>query len=31
MENLGDFQDIYNKTRNSQEGGKTRKTRKNRN
>ena len=31
MENLGDFQDIYNKTRNSQEGGKRRKTRKNRN
>jgi hypothetical protein len=31
MKNLGDFQDVYNKTRNSQEGGKRRKTRKNRN
>jgi hypothetical protein len=25
MKNLGEFQDIYNKTRNSQQGGKARK------
>jgi hypothetical protein len=28
MENLGDFQDVFNKTRNSQQGGNKRKTRK---